>query len=271
MIYSLTRAPLRYLWLLLLALAACEKPAPVTPGPPPHRVTVAAAADLKFAFDQIAMAFVAKNPDIDVETTYGSSGTFATQIEKGAPFDLFLSADLQYPQRLIDKNRAVADSLLTYATGYIVIWTRSASPLDPLVLKEKTLLDPAAKKIAIANPLHAPYGRAAEAAMKKLGVYDGVKDKLVLGENIAQAAQFAESGNADVGIIALSLAMPPPMQNKGRFWQIPPEAYPPIQQAAVITTKSKVPAAAKRLRDFLATREAADILSTFGFKPEPPR
>lgn len=259
------------LCLLLSCLAfSCERAAP-PPGPPARTLVVAAASDLKFAFDQIALAFVARNPDVDIQTTYGASGTLTAQIESGAPFDLFLSADTAYPQRLIDKDKAAADSLLIYATGHIVIWARSDSGSDPAANGEKSLLASSIKKIAIANPTHAPYGRAAEAALKKLGVYEAIKPKLVLGENIAQAAQFVESGNADIGIISQSIALAPPMRGKGRSWLFPADAYPPIHQAAVIPVKSRSPAEAKKLRDFLVSKEAEDILAKFGFTSGPTR
>ena len=249
----------------IFPLRACEKPAP--PGPPGEMITIAAASDLKFALDQVLLGFVRQNPDVDVQTTYASSGTLAAQIAQGAPFDLFLSADESYPRRLIEQGAASADSLAVYAVGHLVVWTRTDSPLDVATLGERALTAPSVKKIAIANPAHAPYGRAAEAALKSLGLHDKVQDKLVLGENIAQAAQFVESGNAEVGIISLSLALAPPMKEQGRYWRVPPVAYPPIRQALVLPTKSKSPAAARRFREFLLSPEAAAIFARFGFSP----
>src|SRR4029077_6100604 len=133
-----------------------------------------------------------------------------------APFDIFFSADIDYPRKLIDAGLADADSEFLYAEGRSVGWVPNSSPLDLETLGIRAVADPSVRKVAIANPQHAPYGRAAEAALKTLGAYDAVKDRLVFGENIAQAAQFVESGAADVGLIALSLALSPAMKDKGR-------------------------------------------------------
>src|SRR5262249_16120402 len=149
-------------------------------------------------------AFHAANPKLKVTPTYGSSGNFYSQLTHEAPFDVYLSADIEYPRKLIAAN--LADGEFLYGVGRIVVWVPKASPLDVEKLGIEALADPSVRKISSANPAHAPYGRAAEAAMKKLGVYEAVQERLVLGENIAQTAQFVESGAADVGVIALSLA-----------------------------------------------------------------
>src|SRR5439155_3328701 len=175
----------------------------------PREVRVAAASDLKFAFDELARDFQARHTGIAVKVTYGSSGNFYTQLASEAPFDLFLSADLDYPRKLVAQGRAVKETEFQYAVGRLVVWVPNGSPLDLDQLGIRAVTDPRVKKVAIANPRHAPYGRAAEAALKHAGVYDQVKDRLVLGENIAQAAQFVESGAADVGLVALSLALAP--------------------------------------------------------------
>jgi molybdate transport system substrate-binding protein len=236
-------------------------------GSPSARVVrVAAAADLKFAFDDLTTAFRAKRPDIAVSVAYGSSGNFFTQMSNDAPFDLFLSADMDYPRKLVQQGRAVKDSEFQYAVGRVVVWAPAASPLDLEKLGIRACAEPEVKKVAIANPQHAPYGRAAEAALKHAGLYDQVKDRLVLGENVAQAAQFVESGAADVGIVALSLAMAPPLRDRGRYWEVPADGYPRLDQGGVILTGAKDMAAAQALRDFLMSDEGRAVLDKFGFR-----
>jgi molybdate transport system substrate-binding protein len=239
-------------------------------GPPPgggagREVRVAAAADLKFALDEAASEFQAKNPGIAVTVTYGSSGTLFAQLTNDAPFDLFLSADIDYPRKLAGQGKAVQDSEFTYAVGHLVVWVPNGSKLDLDKLGIRAVADPSVKKVAIANPKTAPYGRAAEAAVKSLGVYDQVKDRLVVGENIAQAAQFVESGAADVGLIALSLALAPNMKDKGRYWPVPLDAYPRLEQGGVILTGAKDADAARALRAFLTGAEGRAILKRYGF------
>ncbi|MDX2169151.1 MAG: molybdate ABC transporter substrate-binding protein [Deltaproteobacteria bacterium] len=252
--------------LLLSASSAPHGATAAESGAAARRVNVAAAADLKFAFDEIAAAFHAANPSIEVLPTYGSSGNFFAQLSNKAPFDLYLSADIAYPKKLIEQGQGVADTAFNYAFGEIVVWVPKASALDVEQRGIEALLDPSAKKIAIANPQHAPYGRAAEAALKTLGVYDTVKDRLVLGENIAQTAQFVSSGAADVGIIALSLAVAPPMRDAGRFWRVPTDAYPPIEQGGVILQWAADRAAADALRAFMLGSEGRKILERYGFR-----
>jgi molybdate transport system substrate-binding protein len=230
-----------------------------------RQILVAAAADLKFAFDDLASEFQAKNPGIKLTVTYDSSGNFYAQLSNRAPFDLFLSADITYPSKLADAGLALKESLFVYAVGRIVVWVPKRSTLDLDRLGIKAVTDPSVKKLAIANPRHAPYGRAAEAALKKSGVFDAVKDRLVLGENIAQTAQFVESGSADVGIIALSLALAPKMRDKGRYWALPLNLYPPLEQAGVIMAWAKDKDATRALRDFMTAREGQAILKRYGF------
>jgi molybdate transport system substrate-binding protein len=251
--------------LLCGLLAGCS----VGPGTqkPGREVRVAAAADLQFAFHELAAAFQKQNPGIKVTPTYGSSGNFFAQLSNDAPFDLFLSADTDYPRKLVEQGKAVKGSEFVYAVGHLVVWVPASSKLDVAKLGMRALTDPAAKKVAIANPKHAPYGRAAEAAMKKLGVYDEVKDRLVLGENVAQAAQFAESGAADVGVIALSLALAPTMRDKGRYAEVPLDAYPRLAQGGVLLSWAKDREAAEALRDFLTSAEGRAILNQYGFLP----
>jgi molybdate transport system substrate-binding protein len=230
-----------------------------------REVRVAAAADLKFAFDEVAGEFEKNHPGIKVRTTYGSSGNFYAQLSNDAPFDLFLSADIDYPRKLAEKGHAVAGSEFLYAVGEIVVWVPEDSRLDLDKLGIRAVLDPSVKHVAIANPRHAPYGRAAEAALKKLGVYDEVKDRLVLGENIAQTAQFVESGSADVGLIALSLALAPALKARGRYWMVPLDAYPRLEQGGIILAWAKDREAAQALRTFMMSKEGHAILAKYGF------
>ena len=234
------------------------------PEPRDREVRVAAAADLKFALDAVFAATTASTRGIRPVVTYGSSGSFYAQIENGAPFDLFLSADAQYPRRLAAKGLADGEPFL-YAVGRIALWVPASSRLDLGTLGLRALLDPSVRKVAIANPRHAPYGRAAEAAMTSLGILDGVKGKLVLGENVAQAAQFVQSGAADAGLVALSLALAPQMRSAGRYVEIPLETYPRMEQGGIVTKGAQEPAAARALRDVLLGSRGRRVLKEYGF------
>jgi molybdate transport system substrate-binding protein len=183
-----------------------------------------------------------------------------------APFDLFLSADVDYPKRLVDQGFAQADSGFAYAIGRLVVWVRKASPIPVEKLGIDALLDSSVQKIAIANPRHAPYGRAAEAAMKRLGVYDKAKDRLVYGENIIQTAQFVESGAADIGLISHSLSVAPPLRDEGRSWDVPPDAYPPLEQGGVILSWARDRPAVEALRRFILEDAGKEILRRYGFR-----
>jgi molybdate transport system substrate-binding protein len=226
-------------------------------------VTVAAASDLTYAMKEIAADFE-KSAACSVRVSYGSSGNFETQIENGAPFDVFFSADIEYPRKLEAQGLASPGSTYLYGIGKLILWVRNDSKLD--VSKGLDMLrDPSVKKIAIANPLHAPYGRAAEEALRKAGVYDAVKDRLVLGENISQTAEFAETGNADAGILALSLVLSPALKDKGRYFQIADNLYSPIQQGVVVIRSSKNQQGAQALLDFIKTPPETAILERYGF------
>lgn len=251
----------------MLAVAAGCSPSQHTPAaiPGQRTVSVAAAADLKFALDDVLRSFRASQSDIDFRVTYGSSGNFFTQLSNKAPFDIYFSADIEYPRKLIEKGFGLAESEFRYAVGQIVVWAPNSSRLDVDKLGMEALADPSVRKIAIANPKHAPYGRAAEAAMKKLGVYDRVKERLVLGENIAQAAQFLETGAADIGIVALSLAMAPRMRDKGRYWTVPLDAYPSLEQGGVILSWVKDREATEQFRSFVLGDQGREILKQYGF------
>lgn len=228
-----------------------------------QEITVAAAADLQFAFQDVAARFE-KDTGKKVKLIFGSSGNFFAQIQNGAPFDLFFSADSDYPKKLEAAGLAEPGTLYQYATGKIVLWVPARSKLD---LSEglRVLLDPKISKIAIANPEHAPYGRAAVAALKHESLYDRVAGKFVLGENISQTASFVVSGSADIGIVALSLALAPSMKDKGRYAEIPAEDYPAISQAAIVLKSSQQKQAARQFLAFVQSAEVLKLLRTYGF------
>lgn len=241
-----------------------------TTAPLEGRVAVAAAADLRFAMDDLIATFVAANPGVSVEAAYGSSGTFFTQLSEGAPFDVYFSADAEYPRGLERAGLARSGSTQLYGIGQIVTWVPSASAIDVEGRGLEALTDASVETIAIANPEHAPYGRAAVAAMKTAGIYDAVESKFVLGENISQAAQFVESGNADIGVIALSLAWAPSLVDKGRYAIVPIDSYPRLEQGAVVLTSTADPEAAQAYLDFVLGPEGRRVLDRYGFLLPPP-
>jgi molybdate transport system substrate-binding protein len=257
--------PTLLLGLLLVVAVGCRGERGPVGGGGDREVRVAAASDLKFAFDEVASEFQKKNPGVKVTVTYGSSGNFYAQLSNQAPFDLYLSADIEYPRKLVDSGLAVKESEFVYAVGHLVVWVPNGSKLDLDKLGVRAVADPSVKKLAIANPKFAPYGRAAEAALKNSGVYDDVKDRLVLGENIAQTAQFVESGSADVGIIALSLAVAPVMRDKGRYWSVPSDAYPRLEQGGVILTWAKDLESTQAVRAFVTGGDGRAVLKRYGF------
>jgi molybdate transport system substrate-binding protein len=228
-----------------------------------QEITVAAAADLQFAFQDVAARFE-KETGKHVKLIFGSSGNFFAQIQNGAPFDAFFSADIDYAKRLETAGLAEPGTFYPYATGKIVLWAPKESKLD-FSRGLQVLLDPSIRKIAIANPEHAPYGRAAVAALRHDGVYDKVSSKFVLGENISQTASFVVSGNADVGIVALSLALAPSLKEKGKYAEIPGDDYPAIEQAAVVLKSSLNKEVARQFLIFLNTPVVRELLRSYGF------
>ena len=229
-----------------------------------QEVRIAAAADLKFAMDDLSEKFD-KQTGTKIKVTYGSSGNFYSQMQNGAPFDLFFSADIDYPRKLDAAGLAEPGTLFEYAVGRIVIWMPAASKIDLTKQGWNALLDPTVEKIAIANPEHAPYGRAAVAALQKAGIYDSAKAKLVFGENISQAAQFVQSGNAQAGIVALSLAVSPPMR-EGKRWDIPADLHPPIEQGAILLKSAKNKQAAQLFLEFVKSAAGRATLAKYGFE-----
>jgi molybdate transport system substrate-binding protein len=244
--------------LAVLVLAFCT-----ATGAAAQTLTVAAASDLQVVMPEITKRFE-QETKIKVTTSFGSSGNFFAQIRNGAPYDIFFSADVDYPERLEDAGLAERGTLVEYATGRIVLWTRKDSGVN-LTVGPGILASPRVRRIAIANPEHAPYGRAAVAALEHEHLYQVLQSKLVLGENVSQAAQFAQSGNAEVGILALSLALSPPLQKAGTLYRIPDDWHPPIRQGAVVIQSSRQKDAAKQFLTFLGRPEIARILEEHGF------
>lgn len=225
---------------------------------------VAAAADLKFAMDELAAAFQQAGPKRAVGVSYGSSGNFFVQLRNQAPFDVYLSADAEYPRRLAAEGLGLPGSFFLYAVGRLVVWVPPGSTLDLEREGLRALLEPAVRRVAIANPRHAPYGRAAVAALEHYGLAASIEPKLVLGENVAQAAQFVESGAADAGIVALSLALAPAL-GAGRRFEVPLDAYPRLEQGGLILKWAKDPAAARAFVDYLRSAPGRGILARWGF------
>ena len=229
-------------------------------------LTVAAAANLQYVLPEINKAFESANPGVKLKSVFGSSGQFTAQITNKAPFDVFISADTSYPQKLVEAGLAKKESFSVYAIGKLALWVPEGSKLELQKQGIKAVLEPSVAKISIANPKLAPYGRAAESALRTAGVYDQVKDKLVLAENITQAAQFVQSGAADIGFIAESLSYGPGMKGKGQLWSVPQDSYPKIEQAIVVISYAKNPELAERYRQFIIGDKGQEILKGFGFE-----
>lgn len=237
---------------------------------PVRTVRIAAASDLRFAFEELTARLREIQPELDVQVTYGSSGTFFAQLINGAPFALFISADTDYPRQLAMRGLTLPGSEFTYAVGRLAVWVPKGSALNVEKDGMQVLVDPRVVQVSIANPATAPYGRAAEAAMRRANVYDRVRPKIVLGENVAQALQFVQSGGADVGVVALSLASAPTVRDSGRYWTVPLDAYPRMDQGGVILRSAVDPDAARAVRAFLLGDEGRAILKRYGFfLPEP--
>ena len=237
-----------------------------------QQLRVAAASDLTGALAKLSPA-LENETGIHLNVSLGSSGNFFAQIQNGAPFDVFLSADRSYPEKLEQARLTEPGTLVTYARGKLVLWIPAHSPLHFAADRNgilsgnlNPLLGPSVQRIAIGNPAHAPYGRAAEAVLHYYGMYDRLKPRLVLGENISQTAQFAQSGNAQLAFIAMALAVTPEMQQNGSFVILPQESYPPLDQAAVVVRSSVHKIEAHRFLQFLQGPHARQILHEFGFE-----
>ncbi len=245
----------------LFILLAFHKPLPMTHTHRTGEVLVAAAADLQYAMDSLVKLFSGRNSGITIKSVYGSSGTFFQQISNNAPFDIFFSADLEYPRKLEQLHKTLSP-VRSYGTGQLVLWSNK---LDPAAAGMNTLLSVDIKKIAMANPAHAPYGRRAEESLKYFQLYDKVHNKLVIGENISQTAQFVSTGAADIGLIALSLALSPRLQKEGKYWLVPESSHQPLKQGFVVLQHAEGNDGAQKFAAFVESPEARSILQYFGF------
>lgn len=226
-----------------------------------EKITIAAAADLKFAMDEIVATFKKANAADEVDVIYGSSGKFHTQVQQGAPYDLYFSADIGFPRELAKAGLA-ASEVKPYAFGRIVLWSAS---LDASKMTLESLANPKIAHIAIANPKHAPYGKRAEEVLRAAGLWEKIEPKLVYGENIAHTAQFVQTGNAQVGIIALALAVNPELASKGGYWLIPDKLHDPLEQGFIITKRAESNTLAKRFADYIGSQPARAVMTKYGF------
>jgi len=244
-----------YCWIF----AACLSFASTLPAAEQDKITVAAAADLHGVLDRIVEGYKAGHPGKQIDVVYGSSGNLTTQIEQGAPFDLFFSADSDFPDRLVRGGKAVG-APMQYAEGHIVLWSASMDLKDVTV---QQLNQPRFARIAIANPAHAPYGKRSEQALRSAGIWDAVQPKIVMGENIAQTAQFVRSGNAEIGFVAESFARS--AEAGGNYVAVPITMYQPLKQSFVLTRHGADAALAKDFMAYVQGAQARAIFVQFGF------
>ncbi len=248
----------RTLLLILLTLAALPGNAQESAS-----LKIAAAADLQPVLPTLIEQFE-KQTNKKVEASYASSATLATQIINGGPFGLFLAADLSFPQKVIAAGLGDSAEPVPYARGTLVLWARNNSPLQPLSID--SLRNPSLKTVAVANPDHAPYGRAAKAAIEKLGLTATLQSKLVVAENIAQTAQYADSGNAEVGFLSLTSALTPRLMADGKYVALPEDSYPPLLQGAVVIKNGPAAEEAHQFLDFLLSPPIRKQLAERGLK-----
>lgn len=240
----------------LLAFAACAASA--------QPLRIAAAASLQGALDEVAAAFETAHPGAKVEISYGASGSLTAQIQQGAPFDLFLAADMTYPAKVAENGHG-RGAVFAFVTGHLVLWVRKDLALDPAKGGLAMLRDPRFKHIALANPKLAPYGAAAEAALRSANLWDALQPRLVFGGNIAQTAQYLQVGAAEAGFIAASEARHPDLQAKGVEWTMPDSSHPPLTQGGVLLTNGAAPAAADAFAAFLHGAESQAVFARYGF------
>lgn len=244
------------LFFLLLLLAACNKRAGVST--PDEPLLVGAASDLQFAFTEIGEQFEAETGQ-KVTFTFGSTGNLTTQIENGAPFDILAAANVSFVESLTEQGLTIPDTQQLYAQGRIVLVVNRESGVEATSLED--LLDPAITRIAIANPEHAPYGQAAREALQSAGVWAEIEEKVVLGENVSQTLQFVQTGDAPVGIVALSIADVPEVTGT----LLPAELHEPINQALAVIRSTTNEAGARAFIDFVNSRAGRDIMKRYGF------
>lgn len=252
---------LRLLLSILLGFLAASAPAQAEP----TKVAVAAAGDLRGVLEELQGRFEAAHPDIKLELTYGASGSLTAQIQQGAPFDLFLSADEGFPLQLQSAGLGAPQGMFAYATGALTLWVRKDLKLDPARDGWKVLASPLVRQIATANPRFAPYGRAAEAALRQAGIYGQVQSRLVFADNIAQAAQFLQTGAAEAGLISFAQAANPALSQAGSIWQVPQADYPVLRQAGLVLKRSACQAQAQAFRAFLTGPEGQALMGRHGY------
>src|ERR1035437_9613342 len=226
-----------------------------------QKVNVAAAANLRYVLEEIKTAYVKQNPKAKVNLTFGASGMLVQQIQNGANFDFFMAADNEFPLKLKEKGLTTGP-MSTYTYGKLVIYSTT---LDVDKKGLEVLKNPSIKKIAIANPETAPYGERAVELLKSQKLYDGLKSRIVLGENISQTAQFAFTGNAEIGFIALSLALAPDMAGKGDFYVVPQSLYKPIEQACILIKTPVLNTEAAKFRKFVLSPATKAIWEKWGY------
>jgi molybdate transport system substrate-binding protein len=254
--------PLRRALLLApLALACARRPAPAA-----RRVAVAAASDLRFVLADL----LASRPDLRVDVSYGASGSLVAQIAHGAPFDVFLSADESLTRDLVTRGLADERARFRYARGHLALWAPRSLSADVRALGLRALLDPAVRRVAIASPTHAPYGRAAVAALAAAGLTAAVAPKIVTGENVAQAMQLAQSGAADAALVSLSLTHAPGAARDAQVYVVPASLHPPIEQGGVTLRRAADPGPAAAFTDLLRSPAAREIFARHGFDPPSP-
>ncbi len=251
--------------LLFLLFCGLTLGFPLAAQPRTATLAIAAAGDLRGTLEEVKGAFVARHPSKRIDLSFGASGSLTAQIQQGAPFDVFLSADAGFPEQLRQAGLASPEGPFPYARGFLTLWVRRDLGLDTEHMGLRVLLDTRIKRIALANPKVAPYGRAAEAALKQAGIQEALQPRFVFGDNIAQAAQFLQAGAAEAGLISQSQARHPALKSAGTTWKVPEDLAPPLRQSGVILAHCAAPALARAFRDFLIGAEGQAILSRHGF------
>lgn len=250
----------------LLALPVAALACALRPAEARGRVTVAAATDLRFVLTD----FLAAHPDLRVDVSFGASGSLVAQITQGAPFDVFLSADESLTRDLVARGLADDRARFRYARGHLALWASRALAVDVPALGMRALLHPAIRRVAIANPRHAPYGRAALSALSAAHLDAALAPKLIFGENVAQAMQMVQSGAADAALVSLSLTFAPGVASSGQRFVVPGALHPPIEQGGIILRRARDPVAAAAFVDALRSPAARAIFARHGFDPPAP-
>lgn len=231
----------------------------------PRVISVASAADLSYCIEDMVQVFTNRHPRVSIGVTIGSSGSLFTQIYQGAPIDLFLSGDMEYPRALTTNGLAEASSLVSYAIGSLVLWTARTNL--PIAGGLATLTNLAIRRVAMPNPEFAPYGRAAREALQSSGLWNSVEPRLLLAENVSQTAQFVQSGQADAGLLALSIVTSPRLKQSGIWFVVPERSYRPMHHGMVLTKRGQANSAARQFYEFLRGTDARVIFDHHGFRP----